>query len=90
MAITNSSVTIGVTSTLVLDAPSTKRFTAILSNDSSQVMYLALGAAAELNKGIRLGIGEKFVIERLDEENAIVNAICAAGSANLCVFDEYY
>ena len=54
--VTNSKKSIGTSSTIVL-AKNLSRKIADIVNDSDQVIYLALGASAVLNKGIRLNAG---------------------------------
>lgn len=49
----NAAVNVGVTSTLIL-ASKAARIYALIVNDSDTVIYLALGAAAILHRGIRL------------------------------------
>lgn len=49
----NNSVNVGETSTKVLDANG-KRVYARITNDSDEPIYLALGATAEVGKGIRI------------------------------------
>ena len=84
---TNESVTVGATSTQVLTAKSGRLY-ALLINDSNETIYLGLGEAAVMNKGIPLfphggfiefGGSRPFIGE--------VNAICASGSKNLSYFD---
>lgn len=50
---TNTGVNVGVASTAILAANTDRGYAAIV-NDSDTVIYLALGAAAVLNEGIRL------------------------------------
>ena len=87
MAKTNNSVTVAATSTAVLSAPTISRALAVLCNDSTQVIYLGIGAAAVLNKGIRLAPQEKIILNGEDYEAAEVFAICASGSANLSFYE---
>ena len=48
-----NNVSIGITSTPILSANPERKYAAII-NDSGEVVYLSLGSAAILNKGIRL------------------------------------
>lgn len=50
---TNTGVNVGVASTAILAANTDRGYAAIV-NDSDTAIYLALGAAAVLNQGIRL------------------------------------
>ncbi len=89
MAVSNTAVTVGsVTTAILASVSATLRRHAVLTNDSVQVMYLALGASAVLNQGIRLAPGEKFIVSPGDNYSQAINAICASGSANMCVFEE--
>ncbi|MGE0438704.1 MAG: hypothetical protein AB7P94_17335 [Steroidobacteraceae bacterium] len=64
----------------------------VLSNDSDETIYLAIGGTAEMNKGIRLGVGATFIFDKSFKEeslNSAVNAICASGSKVLCIHERY-
>jgi len=77
--------TIGTTSTQVLAANS-NRIQAILTNDSDEVIYVAKGVAAQLNKGIRLNAqGGSITITNF---KGAINAICTSGNKKLCVAEE--
>ena len=79
----NDNVTVGNTTTQVRPAFSSGKFL-ILSNNSNQTMYLSLGAAAVMNKGIRLNPnGSSFVLGE-HEFVGQVNGICGSGSKVLC------
>jgi len=83
--VTNTKVTVGATSTAVLTANG-ERTWAIFINDSDEVIYLALGAAAVANQGIRLNAnGGSFELTTDNNFKGTVNAICASGGKNLCV-----
>lgn len=84
----NKSSSIGTGSTEVL-VRNTKRNFASFVNDSDAVIYLSLGSAAVLNKGIRLNAsGGSF---ELDTNNLYLGAIYAihggSGNKNLCVVE---
>ncbi len=88
MAETNTNVTVGTTSTSVL-ATSGDRDWVVITNDSDETIYLALGSAAVLNKGIRLNAnGGSLEISFDCPFIGQINAICASGSKNLCVFQK--
>lgn len=53
-----ATVNVATTSTEIL-AANTSRVAAVISNDSGQTLYLAVGAAAEVGKGISLPSGSK-------------------------------
>lgn len=48
-----SSVTIGNTSTLAIAANTNRKYL-VISNDSTEDMYISFGSAAVINKGLRL------------------------------------
>lgn len=81
---TNSKVTVAATTTEVLEADD-KRVFARISNDSDEVIYLALGADAVLNQGIRLEVNGHFEINSTNLYTGVINAICASGSKVLSV-----
>lgn len=77
------------TSTLVLAANQT-RTSAVFINDSDSVIYLALGTAAEANKGIRLNAnGGSYEITANNHFPGTVFAICSSSGKNLCVTEVY-
>jgi hypothetical protein len=84
---TPSSVTVGDTSTAVITAANAALCEYIsLVNDSDQTIYIGVGAAAEMNKGIRLNAsGGSVVWEGVAVPTVAINAICASGSKVLCV-----
>lgn len=63
------------------------RTAAFFTNDSGVAIYLALGAAAVANKGIRLNSnGGAFEINKSNLWRGAVNAIAASGTGNtLCI-----
>ena len=78
------------TSTLAL-AANVARVSALLINDSDEVIYLMFGADAELNKGVRLnpsgGSYELSIVEG-SVINSVVNCIHASsGKKNLLVLE---
>ena len=81
-SITNFNVSVGSSSTQVLSANSSRKLL-ILVNDSDQDIYIALGATATLNSGIRLN--KKGGALTIDDPKytGVVNAICLNGSKNL-------
>lgn len=86
----NSSVTVGSSSTAVVPATSReKRVHLILTNDSNETIYLAVAAAAVLNTGIRLDPADSLIMDEEDHLNVAVNAICTSGSKNLCIYERY-
>jgi hypothetical protein len=82
-----SNVTVGATSTAVLSGSNATLCEYIaLTNDSSETIYIGVGAAAELNKGIRLNAGGGSVVWSGQTVPAVtINAICASGSKILCL-----
>lgn len=82
---TNTKVAVGSSSTSVLVANTDRRF-AILVNDSNEDIYIALGATAILNQGIRLNAaGGSLEINSTNLYTGAITAICASGSKNLTV-----
>lgn len=82
-------VTVGSSTTAALAAQA-GRVTAIFTNDSDEIIYLALGVPAELNRGIRLNAhGGFYEIGLSNPWAGAVNAICASGGKNLCVQQTY-
>lgn len=81
----NGKVTIGAVSTSVLSARS--RISIILTNDSDEAIYVAKGATAVLNEGIRLNsYGGSITI---DDWGGAVSAISTSGAKNLCYCETY-
>jgi len=83
---TNSSVTVGATSTLVVDKRSERRY-CLLVNDSDEVIYLALGADAVMNKGIPIWPTGYIELDGTMPFKGLIRAICASGGKNLTIFD---
>jgi hypothetical protein len=82
---TNTSVTVGSSSTKVLDANS-GRLLAILTNDSDTTIYLSLGVTAVLNKGIVLNPnGGSYEINQSNLYVGQVSAIASVDDNNLTV-----
>jgi hypothetical protein len=83
----NTKVSVGATSTAILTAKS-GRTGAILTNDSDEIIYLGLGAAAVSNEGIRLNAaGGSYEINSSNLYKGAINAICASGTKNLAVVE---
>lgn len=82
-----SSVTVGATSTSVL-AENLSRKYLCLCNDSNETIYLSLGAAAQMNKGIRLN-ANGGVVEWFGPNVHLVSiyGICASGSKVLTIME---
>ena len=80
--VSNTSVTVGATSTEIA-AANTDRVEIIIVNDSDEEVYLAQGAAAVMNKGIRLNRRGGTYISGIF--TGVINGICASGSKNVCV-----
>lgn len=81
---TSTAVTVGSTSTSVL-ASNSGRKSATLVNDSNETIYLALGASASMNSGIRLNASGGSA--RVSNYTGAITAICASGSKNLTVVE---
>lgn len=82
---TQTTVTIGNTSTAVLGANAARAFL-ILQNDSDEVIYVAIdGGVAVSGQGIRLNAsGGTAFFDRFIPQTAIT-AICASGTKDLLV-----
>jgi hypothetical protein len=84
-SVTDTNVTVGAVSTTVL-AANGERTNVAFTNDSDETIYLARGATAEMNKGIRINAnGGTYEIGVLNMYRGIVTGICASGGKNLCV-----
>ena len=83
----NEGVSIGTGSTEVL-VRNTRRNFASFVNDSDTTIYLSLGSAAVLNKGIRLNAnGGSFELNVTNLYLGAIYGICAGGGKNLCVVE---
>lgn len=86
-SVTNSSVTVGSSSTSVLSENTSRNFVEIV-NDSDEVVYLKLGSGATLNSGIRLNAnGGSFWINKDNLYTGAITAICSSGSKNITVVE---
>ncbi len=83
---TPDSVTIGATSTTVMAAKSGRLY-ATLTNNSDEDMWISLGSAAVLNKGIKLMPNQSFEINGFKLFRGAVYAICASGSKSMAIFE---
>lgn len=87
---TSSSVTVGVTSTLVI-AANLNRHVLILHNDSNEDIYLGLGHAAVSATGIKLSKNtydseaSRIILKEELNYTGAIYAICASGSKNLTI-----
>jgi hypothetical protein len=73
------SVTVGTTTTTVVEARPAREYLSV-HNNGSAVVYLALGADAEMNKGIRLPSGGSYEINYTNLFVGEVNAISSAST----------
>jgi len=82
---TIAQVSVGVASTAVLAANANRIFAEFV-NDSDNVIYLALGTPAVMNRGIRLNAnGGSFWIGLTNLYTGAVKAICGVAAQNLTV-----
>ncbi len=82
-----SKVTVGATSTKVMDARSGRKYATIV-NDSNETMYLNLGGAAVSGEGIRLNAsGGSLEIGGDSPFSGEIYAICASGGKSVALFD---
>lgn len=85
---TPSNATVGATSTKIASTKSNRIFLS-LCNDSDEDIYISLGSAAVMNKGLRLNAqGGTITMSNTD---AIcvgdVYAICASGGKNILIIE---
>lgn len=85
-ATVSTGVTVGTSSTKLLDAASSRIY-AVIVNDSAEPVYISLdGKAAVLGKGIRLNAtGGSYEINSLNQFAAQINAISTSGGDNVTV-----
>ena len=77
--VTNSATTVGNTTTEVMDEDLDRKW-AVFINDSDEVIYLAFGADAVLNQGLRLNAaGGTFEMTTFNCYQGAINAICTSG-----------
>ena len=90
-------ITVGTTSTALVVATGSRKLL-VLTNDSDAVIYLGIGSAAVLNKGMRLEIpssANKGSVLQFGGENGLplttqaVNAISVAGSKVVLVQEAF-
>jgi hypothetical protein len=81
---TSGSATVGATSTKILSFNSARAYL-LLVNDGTEDIYISLGAAAVINKGLRLNADGGVIELKMDGVQFIgeVYAICASGGMNL-------
>jgi len=78
-------VAVGAVSTLVL-AANASRQELDLVNDGDEAVYVARGAAAVMNSGLRLNAnGGSYRMGTDNLYHGAIYAICAGGDVNLCV-----
>jgi len=71
--------------TEILDANTNRKYVCIV-NDSNEIVYLAFGADAVMNKGIRLNAnGGAFEAVGTNLTQQTVNGICTNGTKNVTV-----
>ena len=83
----HTSATIAATTTLALAANANRKY-ALIQNDSDEIMYIKIGAAAVLNEGIRLAAngGAYEMSSKLGNlDRAAINGISTSGSKVLIV-----
>lgn len=86
---TNTAVTVATTPTTVLVANGKRKY-AIIVNDSTEPVYLKLGAGAVLNSGIRLNAqGGSILIDKNNLYTGLITGICTSGSMVVTVLEGY-
>lgn len=83
---TPNSATVGAVSTEVLAAKSGRMY-AVITNNSDEDMWLSLGTAAILNKGIPLKVNQSFEINGFKLFRGAVYAISTSGSKSVATFE---
>jgi hypothetical protein len=70
-------------------AANTNRKGVVIVNDSDSTIYLSIGTAAEMNKGIRLNAnGGSYEMDRLNLSTQAINGIHgASGNKRVCVME---
>lgn len=85
--VTESVVTVGVTSGAVLSNKSGRQY-ALFMNDSDSVIYLSLSGTATLNSGIRLNANSgTYEITNLNMYTGAVSAISSGATKKLLVIE---
>jgi len=80
-----ANVSVGSSTTVILAANAARKYLAIV-NDSDEAIYLAFGAAAVMNRGIRLNAnGGCFEAIGANLTQQAINGICATGTKNITV-----
>lgn len=82
----NTRLTITNVSSQILAANTSRKF-ALIANYSGGTIFIKLGATAVANQGIRIANNESFVIDYNKLWLGAVNAIVAAGTGTLDVFE---
>jgi hypothetical protein len=80
----SGSAAVGAVSTKVLSINTARKYM-VFTNDSDEAIYLSLGAAAVMNKGICLNAaGGSYEMQMSDLQfTGEIYAICASGGKNL-------
>ena len=87
MASTVSNTTVADTSTKISNADSARKILTIV-NDSPAIVYIALGAAAEVNKGIRLNAsGGAYEINETNPFFGEIYGIVSSGTSNVTTME---
>jgi len=81
----SDAIAIGAASTEIL-AANANRVYALVVNDSNETIYLALGVAAVLHKGIRINAnGGSYEIDSANFFIGAINGISTSGSKNVTI-----
>jgi len=83
---TASSVTVGTTSTKVLEKKSGRTF-AILSNLGDEVMFINMGNAAVMNKGIPIYPQGSYELSGERLYRGAIYGICTSGSKTMSILE---
>jgi len=84
---TNTAVTVGNTTTAIL-AAEPSRMHVVIVNDSDEAVYLAFGADAVLNSGVRLNAsGGSYEMNPDNLYAGAINGICTSGQKVVTVVE---
>jgi len=93
MGFSNTNVSVGNSSTLLAAANSDRKYLR-LQNDSDEAIYISIGAAAVMNKGVRLTVpgAARATIYEISAMHGnltteAVYGICTSGSKNCLVLE---
>jgi len=85
--ITQTKVTVGDTTTEILEESTFKRKLIRITNTSNEAVDVKFGEAAVADEGIRIPAGEAFEVRDVEGLTALaINGICASGGKVVTIF----